>query len=102
MPPRATLPPLSIAWLRRPRRWRPDGLDAGLAEGVHGAVAVDVEDGGQRDARHPEQLGGEARAHLSGADEADAQRPTGLVEPLLEPCRGSSWVLLLGLMCGDG
>ena len=59
--------------------------DAGLAEGVHGALALDVEDGGERDAGHPEQLGGEAAAHLPCADEADAQRAAGLVESLLEP-----------------
>ena len=60
-------------------------LDAGLAERLDRAVAIDVEDGGQRDPRHPEQLGGEARAHLSRADQADAQRRAGLVEPLLQP-----------------
>ena len=60
------------------------GRDAGLAEGVLGPVALDVEDGGQRDARHPEQLGGETAAHLPGADEADAQRAAGLLQSLLE------------------
>ena len=85
MPPSATLPPFSMARAAASASVASVGRDAGLAEGVHGPVALDVEDGGQRDARHPEQLGGEAAAHLPGADEADAQRAAGLVESLLEP-----------------
>ena len=46
---------------------------------------LDVQHGGQRDSRHPEQLGGEAPAHLAGAHEADPQRTPRLVQPLLEP-----------------
>ena len=55
------------------------GRDPGLAEGVLGTLLLYVEDGGERDPRHPEELGGEAGPHLSGADQADAQRPTCLV-----------------------
>jgi hypothetical protein len=59
--------------------------DPGLTQGVDRTVTVDVEDRGQRDPRHPEQLGGEAGAHLPGADQADPERLARLVEPLLQP-----------------
>ena len=46
---------------------------------------MDVEDGRERDPRHPEELGREPGAHLPGADEADAERSACLLEALLEP-----------------
>ena len=53
--------------------------EPGLAERVLGPVRLDVEHGGQGDARHPEQLGSEAAAHLPGADEPDPERAAGLL-----------------------
>ena len=83
---RATLPPLSIA---RAALSTSSPASAGVMPAWPSASSarscLDVEDGGERDPRHPEQLGGEPGAHLAGADQADPQRSTRLVEPVLQP-----------------